>query len=230
MMVYLFSRLKASWFCKTAVLLVTIVMNGPAWPLTIVSPRQGELVMPGQVVWVIVQPDSAAETEMSAVQIIAPGASGCEEVQLTIPLQCALTVPAASVGPPTLDIRVIATFSDGTVSNVGTQLTLPTNETPVALVALGGNPRELPLVFEAIGQEKNLTVTGEATDGATHDLRGREKGTVYEIGNPIVVQVKDDGLVIARGIGTTTITVSYGALSFDVPVIVRDRINNMRER
>lgn len=221
------------WLCATVTTLVTVVLSGPAWSLTIASPRQGELVTPGQVVWLIVQPDSVSETDMRAVQVFAPGATGCEKVQLTTPLQCALTVAAGSAGvavPDTLDIRVMVTFSDGTVSSVATQLTLAMNETPVVLVALQGSPRELPLVFDMIGQEKNLTVLGESTDGATLDLRGRSQGTVYEISDPTVVEIDNDGRVIARGMGKTTITVHNGSLSFDVPVIVQAITNNSLQK
>lgn len=211
--------------CIALAMLTAAVFSGAAWSLTIVSPRPGEQVMPGQSIWLIIQPDNAAEADMRAIQILAPGAQGCENVQLSVPIQCQLTVPdgsGMSAMPTAVDIRVQASFSNGTEARASTHLTVAvpatTNET---LMDLRGDARELPLVFDAINQEKDLTVLGESVDGTTRDLRGRSQGTRYDVRNPAVVAVRNDGRVVAQGIGTTTIIVRNGALSFKVPVIVR---------
>lgn len=178
--------------------------------------------MPGQTVWLIVWPSSAEETDMRAVQVLAPGASGCENVQPGEPIQCPLIVPDGSGKssiPTAIDIRVTATLADGTERNASTYLAIAA--TTEALMALRGDPRERPLVFNSIGQEQNLTVLGESADGVTRDLRGRNQGTIYDISNPAVVKVLDDGRVVAQGMGAATITVRNGALSFNVPVVVR---------
>lgn len=209
--------------CSALAMLTAAVFSSTAWSLTIVSPRSGEQVMPGQSIWLIIQPDNAAEADMRAIQILAPGAQGCENVPLSVPIQCQLTVPDdAGAIPTAVDIRVQASFSNGTEARASTHLTVAapptTNE---GLMDLRGDARELPLVFDAINQEKDLTVLGESADGATRDLRGRSQGTRYDVRNPAVVVVRNDGRVVAQGIGTTTIIVRNGALSFKVPVIVR---------
>ena len=199
--------MKVKRCCLALTSFAALVLSGPAWPLTIESPRPGERVMPGQTVWLIVQPSSADETDVRAVQVVAPGAGGCEDVQPTIPIQCALTVPDGSNETPVpnaVDIRVQVTFASGALSSAKTYITVAETRT---LAALDGDPRDSPLVFEAVGQQRNLTVIGRSTEGATHDLRGRQQGTVYDISNPAVVTVSNDGRVIAQGVGTATITV-----------------------
>lgn len=201
--------------------LTTLVISVPVLPFTIESPRSGEQVMPGQSVWLIVQPDSSAEAELRAVQVLAPGASGCEKVQATVPIQCQLTIPDGSnktTAPLAVDIRVHVTYANGMQGSASTYINVAS--VSEALTALRGNPRERPLMFDAIGQEKDLTVLGWTVDGATRDLRGRSKGTLYSVSNPAVVKVREDGRVIAQAAGAATITVQNGSLFFEVPVIV----------
>lgn len=199
-----------------------VVIATPAWPLTIASPRAGEQVKPGQTMWLIVQASSSAETNVQTVQVLAPGAKGCEDVLPASPIQCQLTIPDGSddaVIPTAVDIRVHVTYINGLEGSASTQVNvvMPTE----ALSALQGDPRDSPLVFDAVGQEKNLSVMGLSLDGTTLDLRGRDKGTVYDINNPAVVKVREDGRVVAQRMGKATITVRNGALFFEVPVIVR---------
>lgn len=194
----------------------------PAWPLAIQSPSPGESVSPGQTVWLVVLPSSPAESDIQAVRIMAPGASGCENVHPSVPVQCPLTIPDGSGNsaiPTAVDIRVQVTFADGTEAQAKTSVTV-TETRP--LQALQGDPRASPLVLNAIGEERDLPVFGISTDGAMHDLRGRRQGTMYDISDPAVVKVRDDGRVVAQAVGAATITVQNGAFSFEVPVFVLD--------
>lgn len=204
-------------------LISAVTVSGPAWPLTIESPRPGEQVMPGQTVWLIVQPGSEDETDVRTVQVLAPGAKGCEDVQPAVPIQCALTLPdgtGETPVPSAVDVRVQVTFASGALGQAKTYVTLADMRT---LAALEGDPRDRPLVFEAVGQERDLTVIGRSPEGTTHDLRGRRQGTVYDISDPAVVRVRDDGRVVAQAVGAATITVRNGSFFFEVPVIVRGR-------
>lgn len=214
--------MKVKWRYLALASLTAVALSGPAWSLTIVSPRPGEQAMPGQALWLIVQPDNGAEADMRTIQVLAPGAKGCENIQASVPIQCTLTVPDGSGNEPvpaTIDIRVLVTFANGTESSASTHVAVATaTET---LTALRGDPREHPLMFDSVGQQKDLAVFGESTNGATHDLRGRRQGTIYDISNSAVVLVRDDGRAVAQGVGTATITVRNGALFFEVPVIVR---------
>lgn len=202
--------------------LTVVALNAPAWALTIASPRPGERVMPGQTVWLIVHPSAPEEMDMRAIQVFAPGAEGCQSVQPTIPIQCALTIPDGvdkTPLPTAVDIRIVAAFGNGTEGRAATQVTIAAATEP--LVALRGDAREQPLVFDYIGQEKNLTVSGESADGARHDLRGSSRGTRYEVSDPAVIEVRGDGRVVAQGVGAATIMVRHGSLFFEVPVTVR---------
>ncbi len=222
--------MKRRWFRRTLAGFVAATVVSPAWPLAIQSPRHGEVVSPGQTVWLIVRPSSPAEGHIQAVQVSAPGATGCEEVPPSAPVQCALTIPDGLNGaavPTAIDIRVHVTFADGTEARAATHLTV--TDTP-SLQALHGEPRASPLVFEAVGEERDLPVFGVAVDGTMHDLRGRYRGTAYEVSDPAVVAVLGDGRVVAKTPGSATITVRNGAFAFDVPVVVRDKTNAKLKR
>lgn len=222
--------MKQRWLFKTLAGLIALTGVGPVWPLAIQSPRHGEVVAPGQTVWLIVRPSSPAEGDIQAVQISAPGATGCEEVPPSAPVQCALTIPDGSNGaavPTAIDIRVHVTFADGTEARAVTHLTV--TEIP-SLQALHGEPQASPLVFEAVGEERDLPVFGVAVDGTVHDLRGGYRGTVYEVSDPAVVAVLGDGRVVAKAPGSATVTVRNGAFAFDVPVVVRDKTNAKLKR
>lgn len=214
--------MKRRWFCKTIAGFIAATVAGSAWALVIQSPNPGESVSPGQTVWLIVGPSSRAESDVQTVQISAPGVNGCQDVPPSIPIQCPLTLPDGSDGaaiPTAVDIRVHVTFADGTEALAKTHLTLA--ESP-ALEALQGDPRLSRLEFDAINEQRDLPVFGVSADGATHDLRGRGHGTVYEISDPAVVAVQADGRVVSKSAGTATITVRNGAFTFDVPVMVRE--------
>lgn len=213
--------MKARWLDKALAAAIAAMSAVPAWPLVIQSPRPGESVAPGQTVWLIVNPSSPAESDIQAVRIMAPGASGCEDVQPSVPVQCPLTIPDGSDDaaiPTAVDIRVQVTFADGTEAQAKTNVTVTEAR---SLRALEGDPRASPLVFDAIGEERDLPVFGVSTDGAMHDLRGRRQGTVYDISDPAVVTVRNDGRVVAKAAGAATITVRNGAFAFDVAVTVR---------
>lgn len=214
--------MKTRWLDKVLAGVIAAMGAAPAWPLVIQSPRPGESVSPGQTVWLIVNPSSPAESDIQAVRIMAPGASGCEDVPPSVPVQCSLTIPDGSDDaaiPTAVDIRVQVTFADGTEAQAKTSVTVTETR---SLQALEGDPRASPLVFNAIGEERDFPVFGISTDGAMHDLRGRRQGTMYDISDPAVVKVRDDGRVVAQAVGAATITVQNGAFSFEVPVFVLD--------
>lgn len=215
--------MKTRWLDKTLAGAIAAMGAAPVWSLVIQSPNPGESVSPGQTVWLIVQPSSPAERDIQAVRIMAPGALGCKDVQPSVPVQCPLTIPDGSgdmAVPTGIDIRVQVTFADGTEALAKTSVTV-TETRP--LQALEGDPRASPLVFNAIGEERDLPVFGVSADGSIHDLRGRRQGTVYDISDSAVVIVRNDGRVVSKTAGTATITVRNGAFAFDVPVIVRDK-------
>lgn len=220
--------MKQRRLCKALAGFIAVITAAPAWPLVIQSPSPGESVAPGQTVWLIVGVSSPAETDIQTIQISAPGANGCENVPPTVPVQCPLTIPDGSDNtaiPAAVDIRVQVIFADGSQAQAATHLRVAEFQSPQSqpLQALQGDPRISRLEFDAINEERDLPVFGLAADGATHDLRGRSRGTVYEINNPAVVAVQADGRVVSKAVGAAIITVRHGSFAFEVPVNVRDR-------
>lgn len=215
---------------KTLVAFTALSGATPVWSLEIQSPRPGESVSPGQTVWLIVSPSSPAEADIDAVQISAPGANGCQNLPAAVPFQCALTIADGaddSTTPNAIDIRVQVSLSDGTTALAATHLAVAE---AVSVQALQGDPRTFPLIFDSIGEQRDLPVFGVTADGATHDLRGRAHGTAYEISDPAVVAVRADGRVVSKHPGTATITVRNGSFTFDVPAVVREPANTKTKR
>lgn len=203
---------------RCAATLAAAFISGSAWSLTIQSPRPGEQVLPGQTVWVIVQADGAGE-DIRAIRILAPGASGCENMVPATTVQCALYIPADPATALTaVDIRVSATLENGAETKASTYVKIGNVETIASLSSdvSGG----LPLKFNAIGEEKRLRIFATYSNGSTRALPGNSSGITYETSDPAVVSIKDNGSIVTTGEGTATITVRSSSVSLDIPVIV----------
>lgn len=208
---------------NTGLVAGALCLSTAASALVIESPKQGERVLPGQAVQIIIKPSSAEEQQLRAVSVLTTGAQGCEKVEVRMPIRCTLTVPDGSDQtpvPPLLDIRVRATFANGRQREVFAFVDVAP---PSPLMGLRGDPGQSPLIFRFEGQQKYLTVFGEYADGSVRDLRSPLKGTQYESSDPAVVDIRDDGLVTAGKAGAATISVRNGSFAFEVPVVVRTR-------
>ena len=88
-----------------------------------------------------------------------------------------------------------------------------------ALVSIRVEPTELRL---AIGDEAQLTVTGQLDDGTSADLTS--EGTSYGVEAAQVLSVSAEGRVQALAIGDTTITVTNGGFEARVSVKVESEV------
>jgi hypothetical protein len=77
-----------------------------------------------------------------------------------------------------------------------------------------------PINLRMVGDQDNLTVIGEFSDGTEADITHSSKIT-YQTNDATVANVSSDGVVMATGKGTTSIVVRYADKSATVPVTVR---------
>jgi hypothetical protein len=88
------------------------------------------------------------------------------------------------------------------------------------------SPRSLKTVFSTlqfyqVGKDIRLLVEGIFEDGTTIDLT-RSRYTSYESASPAVALIGADGLVTAKGPGSTVIKIQHRDQSITVKVIVKD--------
>lgn len=199
-----------------AATLTAALISGSAWSLTIQSPGPGEQVLPGQTVWLIVQADGTED--IRAIRILAPGASGCENIVPATMVQCALYIPADPASALTaVDIRVSATLENGTEAKASTYVKIGNGET---IASLWSDVSALPLKFNAINAEKRLRIFAAYSNGSTRELSGDSNEITYETSDPTVASISDDGNIVTTGEGAATITVRSSSVTLDIPVVV----------
>lgn len=187
----------------------------------LVSPRPGDVVVPGQTVWVSLQPTSAAETNLRGVRVLAPGAHGCDALPAMLPADCMLTLPHGADARESIDIRARASLEDGSETTASVTLAVVPAQ---GLVALKTDPRQHPLVFDAVGQQQRLVVIGVYASGATRDIFQRA-GTTLEVGDATIVEIGRDGHAVALRAGDTVVRVRHGTLAVELPIVIRERIS-----
>ena len=175
--------------------------------------------MPGQTVWLIAQSDGGPD-DIKVVEVLAPGARGCQDIQPASVIQCELTLLEGAVkNLSSIDISVRVIFSSGAEQKVSTHINIGATR---AIVALWSNPSANSLVFDFVGQEINLDVFGAAADGVQQDLREESMGTVYSVSNIGILIPLGDGKFLSRGVGEAIISVRNNFIAMDVPVVVLD--------
>lgn len=208
--------MKSLFLCSSFIMTMA---SASAWALTILSPRSGEQILPGQSVWLIVQAEGEIEADVRTVEILAPGTTGCEKV-LPLPLiQCELTV---SDNPDkifhAIDIRVRTTLGNGSERRALTYINIsPTQPFNALWSSLDG-----PLIFDFVGQKKLLNAFGTTIDGNKHRLVNGDLGTVVTIDDSRIIKIQSDGSLVAQEVGMATITVQNGDIKLEIPVVVKE--------
>ena len=207
--------MKLLFLCSSFIMTIA---SAPAWALTILSPRSGEQILPGQSVWLIVQSEGEIEADVRTVEILAPGTTGCEKV-LPLPLiQCELTVldnPDKIF--PAIDIRIRTTLGNDSERRALTYINISKTQPFNALWSgLGG-----PLIFDFVGQKKLLNAFGTTIDGIKHRLVDGYQGTVYTVDHPGIIKIQSDGSLVSQEVGMATITVQNGDIKLEIPVVVK---------
>jgi hypothetical protein len=177
--------------------------------ITITSPISGTVVVPGQTLQVSV----SARTGFKAIQVIGEDI-GITPPQQTPPYSFVITIPNNIIGPK----QVTALGIVGPESGVFSQSVIVDVEVQTPLTHLNATPSRVN--FNFVGDQVNLTVIGQFSDGTEADIT-RSSKTTYQTNNATVANVNSGGVLTATGVGTTGILVKYGGAVAAVPVAVR---------
>lgn len=170
---------------------------------------------PGQTVAVALDvTDAAAFTR--GIAIVGNGRVGATGVKTKGPFEYSLALPA-NLAPGNYRLTAMG-YADGSEQALATaaatlHVALPAN----ALLSLA--PPPATLVFEAIGEQLPIRVTGTTANGAV-DLTESPQ-LAYQVPDASVVTVNGRGMVTARAEGQTSITLSMsGQTAGSAPVVV----------
>jgi hypothetical protein len=184
--------------------------------LKIVSPAQGTIVSPGQMLTVVV--DVPLEVHFTN-GIFISGDLGDAGPMTAQPYTFNMgPIPQDS---PIGEIRIIAT---GTKTNgeqiISAPLALRVERIDHAL-SIDADPQYLS--FKVIGDQETLTVTGKFSDGTKLILNESSK-IHFKVNDDSVITVNDIGMVTARGFGETNLMITYEEHTKNITVRVADSI------
>jgi len=192
-----------------------------AQTLQIVSPADGTVVSPGQVVLVTVAA-SGAQFEMVTLFGKNPLPQG--NVLTTPPYEFSIQVPSD------IGLGRYTFFADGATgpgqgaSSDPISIDVERSDAPISL-----DVSPSVLANMSVGDKGYLTQVDAAfADGSTLDVKNSTL-TSFQSDTPSVATVDSNGIVNAIAPGLASIYVSYGGLSFQVPVSVRQPVAVSRD-
>lgn len=188
----------------------------------IVSPAAGTVVQPGETIRIAVTADASVEKmaligehPLGVGQVFsgaAPGIIGRGQGE-SRPIEYLVRVPA-EIQPGTYRLTAIGRSSGGEVESAAINVDVEKPEEPVKIWA---EPTRIQ--FTHIGERIPIRVLGEFADSSNEELT-RSTKTTYNSANPRVATVGEDGMIIAAGVGKTTIQVRTATSDYTIPVRV----------
>jgi hypothetical protein len=180
--------------------------------ISIVSPPQGTVVTPGQILKVVVQaPDGKFPLGVSIVSkdVLAPTKS-------TPPYEFDIRIPSDVLGQRQLTaIGMIAPGQALFSQPISVDVEGSASATAGAQITV--EPRMI--LFQAVGQQIPLIVSIRMPNGVPMHPEGSSQVS-YHADNPSVAVVDGNGLVTAAGGGRTQVSVTYGNDTKQIPVTV----------
>jgi hypothetical protein len=179
----------------------------------IVSPKDGTVVAPGATLQVVVEATPRAFQNV----LVVGKPIGFSDPVLEPPYRFDVTIsPDTAAGNAT--VEALGVIRPGTFVE-SPSLTID--------VERPGSPESLRVqldrvAFDHVGDEFNLNFAGKFADGSGTDLTHSTR-TRYRSANRSVASVDASGLVIARGVGSTTITIQHQDKSATVYITVKQR-------
>ncbi len=191
-------------------------------PVHIISPAAGTVVHPGETIRIAVTADTSVEKmaligehPLGVGQVFsgaAPGIIGRGQGE-SRPIEFLLRVPA-EIQPGTYRLTAIGRATGGEVESAAINVDVEKLEEPVKIWA---EPARIQ--FTHIGERIPIRVLGEFADRSNEELT-RSTKTAYTSANPRVATVGEDGMIIAAGVGKTTIQVRTATSDYTIPVRV----------
>lgn len=218
--------LRISALLAAAVVLIVGAVVRPALaeegPVHIISPAAGTVVHPGETIRVAVTADTTIEKmaligehPLGVGQVFsgaAPGIIGRGQGE-SRPIEFLVRVPA-EIQPGNYRLTAIGRSSGGEVESAAISVDVEKLEEAVKIWA---EPARIQ--FTHVGERIPIRVLGEFADRSNEELT-RSTRTAYTSANSHVATVGEDGMIIAAGVGKTTIQVRTATSDYSIPVRV----------
>lgn len=215
----LLKRLTESFRNSLAMVVLSLSAFGQPASVSITSPSDGSTVVAGQPVTVAVSVTGVAG--LQAVQVFSP-AFGITSAATQGPFSFSVTFPPDALGSQQLTAGAFTRPGVGTFSKTIAVVVVP----PSVVASFSTNVTSISFSF--IGETARIRATGQFLNGVSADITSLPS-TKFSSQDGRVATVDGSGNVIARGSGTTTVTVQNGSLSasiaVSVPAAVRGDLN-----
>lgn len=202
----------------------------PAWPFSIIEPKESSVLQAGQTIAVVLDYKDAPgvtkvkyywyeESEDMLQESLSENVALVSTSKNTPPFGGNLPVPLEAMGTYRLlavaeqggrqsDVESLAIFDEILVQIEPEaellEIDFRTNK-PLRL-GRAGNARVYDQV-DFIGKTLVLPVIGRFSDGITRSIRTHSAGTIYQSGNESIITVNQDGVLRLAGNGETVLTV-----------------------
>jgi hypothetical protein len=202
----------------------------PAWPFSIIEPKESSVLQAGQTIAVVLDYKDAPgvtkvkyywyeESEDMLQESLSENVALVSISKNTPPFGGNLPVPLEAMGTYRLlavaeqggrqsDVESLAIFDEILVQIEPEaelfEIDFRTNK-PLRL-GRAGNARVYDQV-DFIGKTLVLPVIGRFSDGITRSIRTHSAGTIYQSGNESIITVNQDGVLRLAGNGETVLTV-----------------------
>jgi Bacterial Ig-like domain (group 3)/Bacterial Ig-like domain (group 2) len=173
-----------------------------AQQLSIESPSPGTIFSAGQTMNVTV---SVTNGSVLAVQVFGQG-MGTTAFQSAAPFTFMLTAPSNVIGPQNL-LAIGALGQGDAVISPTVAVDIEPASAPAAIAF-----NESLATLGYVGDQRRVGVTATFADGSTQDVSNSTKLT-YSSSASTVTSIDSTGLMTCQGIGSATITATYGTLT-----------------
>lgn len=200
--------------------------------ITLISPRPGQTVRPGETITIELQPDSTLST--GKMLLMATPARHMRPSMHQIsgpPFRTTVTIPSEASGKLSLVVFLIDESNGEYAGEAEINLVVIPTETPKKIQVSDSlfilePPNPDGSFSENVGFRK-IEVYGIYTEQLTRDLTPAVLGTTYVSSDTDIVNVTKDGVLEPVAPGLTYITVKYKNLSEFVEVVVDDEAGNI---
>jgi hypothetical protein len=193
-----------------------------AFALQIVKPGEGDKVYAGTTMEVIVEPQPGEDWKEFILQL-----SPLKDQVFSDGYRETIEIPADLVGDHYLTIAAVDRSGQVLLLQRKILILMPAEVTLKGLsvfpehITLYKMSKQCPPADRFRFENEELGVYGSCSDGIRRDLTSSASGTTYVIGDKDVASVSAEGVITAKGVGTTTITVVNGASKAKTSVVVK---------
>lgn len=206
---------------RIIVVLIMSLFAHNVWALTIVSPKEGQVVYQGDRLTVIVKPETGEDWKEVLIEIVPMSYNF-----LTKEYKAEIEIPREKTG--VINFYVLAYDKSGKeielkrslfvkmFPNVVLKSIIIDDYEVMYKLPSGSSPEEVERV-----ETNQLYFQGMYSDGVKRKIASSASGTTYTSSDVTIVKVDTEGKMTAQGIGRAKITVKNGNHSATVIVVVK---------